>query len=82
MNISNGSTNPDQTQVPTPDGRPTPLSALNTETPSVLAKSGQGVLQRIASFYQKLNQVMAGMYTGVGCSGTPHSHHTYSKKRK
>jgi len=60
----------------TPDGKPTPLAAINTNVPTVLAK---GRLQRVAIFIRKLNLVMAGMYTGVGCSGTPHSHHTYEE---
>ena len=62
--------------VKTPDGKPTPLAAINTNVPTVLVK---GPLQRMANFNKKLNLVMAGMYTGVGCSGTPHSHHTYKE---
>lgn len=70
----------DSERVPTLNGRPTLLKALNTGVPEALEKAGQGRWQRLVGAYRKLNLIMAGMYTGVGCSGVPHSHHTYGTK--
>jgi len=66
----------------TVNGKPTPRSALNTEAPRVLVESSGGLLARVARLYRRLNEVMSGMYTGVGCAGTPHSHHSYADKPK
>ena len=62
------------------DGAPTPLSAINVDPPSVLEDSKTGPLARLSRFYRRLNDVMAGMYTGVGCAGTPHEHHRYDEQ--
>ncbi|MBL6905376.1 hypothetical protein OAM75_05455 [Gammaproteobacteria bacterium] len=64
----------------TMDGAPTPISSLNLRSPELLKNPGKGVLGRVATCYQRLNEVMSGMYTGVGCTGTPHAHHSYNSE--
>ncbi len=68
-------------KVKTVDGAPTPLRSLNTGVES-LAESKDtempvGLKSRLIAAYKNLNLVMAGMYTGVGCVGTPHAEHSY-----
>ena len=64
------------------DGAPTPLSSLNVDSPSVLEDPKIGRLTRLSRIYRRLNDVMSGMYTGVGCAGTPHEHHRYEEQTK
>ncbi len=61
------------------DGKPTPLSSLNVDSPRLLDNSKTGFLARIARIYRRINDVMSGMYTGVGCAGTPHEYHSYEE---
>jgi hypothetical protein len=61
---------------------PTPLSSLNVDSPSLLEDSKTGPLARLSKIYRRLNDVMSGMYTGVGCAGTPHEHHSYDEQAK
>jgi len=63
------------------DGAPTPLSSLIVESSSQLEDSKRGALARLSIIYRRLNDVMAGMYTGVGCAGTPHEHHHYDEQK-
>lgn len=62
------------------NGAPTPLASLNVATPSVLENSKTGPLARVSRIYRRLNEVMSGMYTGVGCAGTPHEHHSFEEQ--
>lgn len=71
-----------KTKAKTINGSPTPVAALNVDAPAVLANTERGPLARIARIYRRLNDVMSGMYTGVGCAGTPHSHHSYDEQDK
>ena len=71
-----------QNKAKTIDGAPIPISNLNVEPPSLLENPNPGPLARLAKFYKRLNEVMSGMYTGVGCAGTPHSHHSYEEDKK
>jgi len=64
------------------DGAPTPLSSLNVDSPSLLEDSKTGLFARLSRIYRRLNDVMSGMYTGVGCVGTPHQHHSFDEKPK
>ncbi|MFT6822542.1 MAG: hypothetical protein ACJA1Q_000326 [Pseudohongiellaceae bacterium] len=64
------------------NGAPTPLASLNVSSPSLLEDSKTGPLARLSSIYRRLNDVMSGMYTGVGCAGTPHEHHRYDEQVK
>ncbi|MEX0963377.1 MAG: hypothetical protein WDZ52_04960 [Pseudohongiellaceae bacterium] len=64
------------------DGKPLPLGSLNVRSPRLLKNSKSGPLARVARFYARLNEVMAGMYTGVGCAGTPQEHHSYDEQPK
>ena len=64
------------------NGAPTPLSSLNVGSASELDDSKTGLLARLSKIYRRLNDVMAGMYTGVGCAGTPHEHHHYDEQAK
>ena len=69
-------------QAKTVNGSPTSRSSLNIESPSALKNARSGPLARVALFYRRLNEVMSGMYTGVGCVGTPHEHHRYDEQAK
>ena len=62
------------------NGAPTPLSSLNVDQPSLLEDSSTGPLARLSKIYRRLNDVMSGMYTGVGCAGTPHEHHHFDEQ--
>ena len=64
------------------DGAPTPLSSLNFDSPSVLEDPKIGRLIRLSRIYRRLNDVMSGMYTGVGCAGTSHEYHHYDEQPK
>lgn len=67
----------------TMDGRPTSLNSLNTgedvdQQDAVKSSFGSlSVSGKLARVYKNLNLIMAGMYTGVGCAGTPLSEHSY-----
>ena len=64
------------------NGAPTRLSSLNVDSPSVLEDPKIGRLTRLSRIYRRLNEVMSGMYTGVGCAGTPHEYHHYDEQPK
>lgn len=64
------------------NGAPTPLTSLNVDSPNLLENSKTGALARLSRIYRRLNDVMSGMYTGVGCAGTPHEHHRYDEQTK
>jgi hypothetical protein len=66
----------------TANGSPTSQSSLNLELPLSLKKVSSGSLAYVAQFYSRLNDVMSGMYIGVGCAGTAQSHHRYEKSEK
>ena len=69
---------PDDILVPTPDGKPLARAELNTAVPAFLANQQRGPLALLAVWYRRLNDILSGMYTGVRCGGTPHSHHHYA----
>ena len=70
---------PDQ-KTKTINGALMPIPSLNVGSPSVLEDSMTGRLARLSRIYRRLNDVMSGMYTGVGCAGTPHEHHRYEEQ--
>ncbi|MBT8146591.1 MAG: hypothetical protein KJN90_07025 [Gammaproteobacteria bacterium] len=68
-----------QGKVPTVDGTRIEFDQINVganDQPAEIA--GGSWLQRVRA---KLSLFLAGMYTGIGCSGVPHSHHTYGQDR-
>ncbi len=68
----------------TVDGERTRLQELNTGTTSgetEVMPERAGIIARWRRFYRNLNLVLAGMYTGLTCHGTPHTHHTYSRQK-
>ena len=67
-----------QSKVKTLDGSRTAVADLNIEAPRALQRKQQGIWGKLAVAYKNLSQVMAGMYTGVGCSGTPNPLHSYA----
>jgi hypothetical protein len=67
------------TRVPTLDGTPLARAQLNTAVPALLVSQQSGPLARLALWYRRLNDILSGMYTGVRCGGTPHSHHNYER---
>ncbi|MDD9891356.1 MAG: hypothetical protein OXU66_12035 [Gammaproteobacteria bacterium] len=56
------------------DGERTAVSELNLETPFESASRSKGFMAKLVTVYKNLSLVMAGMYTGLNCYGTPHSH--------
>ncbi len=67
--------NPDKSrEIPTLDGKRTRVDQLNlgaAQSPENSEEVPAGGLKRL---FFRLNQVLAGMYTGLTCYGTPHSH--------
>ena len=61
------------------DGERTRVDELNMGTEPAIKSGFVGRLQQWA---KNLNLVMAGMYTGLNCYGTPKSHHEYDAKDK
>lgn len=66
---------------PTLNGSPTKVQELNIGTDAADEQPASGLVARISKAYKNLSLFMAGMYTGVGCSGTPHSHHLASNHK-
>jgi hypothetical protein len=77
ISASNVPIDDNELKARTPDGRPTARRQLNTNVPAVLDHAEQGILARLAQIWRRLNDILSGMYTGVRCGGTPHSHHSY-----
>lgn len=59
------------------DGKRTSVHDMNTGSYGEISEQ-KGVFSRILKTCKNINLFMAGMYTGVGCGGTPHTHHNYS----
>ena len=59
------------------DSARTRVADLNIDLPFADDQVSQGLWSRLAKSCKNLSLFMAGMYTGVGCSGTPHTHHSY-----
>ena len=73
----------------TSNGRPTSVAELSvsvsTAADSSLEQNGEcraprGLLSRLVSVCNKVNLVLAGMYTAVTCYGVPHEEHSYSER--
>jgi len=62
---------------PTVDGCPTKVKDLNIGSAAADDESAPGLFARLGRAYKNVSLFMAGMYTGVGCSGTPRTHHSY-----
>ncbi|MCP5346015.1 MAG: hypothetical protein R3F41_01535 [Gammaproteobacteria bacterium] len=65
-------------RVPTVDGTRIEIEQLNVGQPDDAQRIDDGVFRR---FRRRVSQFLAGMYTGIGCSGVPHSHHTYGSDK-
>ncbi|MFT4886333.1 MAG: hypothetical protein ACJAY7_000212 [Pseudohongiellaceae bacterium] len=74
-------------KVKTTNGRPTAVAELSASVPTAAERNleqesegrvPRGMLLRLVSVCNKLNLVLAGMYTGVSCYGVPHEEHSYS----
>ncbi|MCI5105853.1 MAG: hypothetical protein MRY76_04005 [Pseudomonadales bacterium] len=67
--------NPDKSrEIPTLDGKRTRVDQLNLGTAQSPDKTEQVPAGGLKRLFYRLNQVLAGMYTGLTCYGTPHSH--------
>ena len=64
------------------DGERTSVEELSSNSEDTSEQRSPSMLSRITRAYKNLNLFMAGMYTGVGCSGTPHTHHSYKQTEK
>jgi hypothetical protein len=67
-----------QRKVPTADGTRIEFEELNVGS---LDQQTGATDSWFSRFKAKLSLFLAGMYTGIGCSGVPHSHHTYGHDR-
>lgn len=56
------------------DGERIVVADLNVEAPFAPASEKKGLIAKLALAYKNLSLLMAGMYTGLNCYGTPHSH--------
>ena len=56
------------------DGERTRLEDMNLDAPHVVFAYESGVLTCFARVYINIVLVMAGMYIGLNCYGTPHAH--------
>jgi len=63
-------------KVPTADGSRLEIEQLNVGEENDPNQPPPGILGRI---HRAVSLFLAGMYTGVKCSGIPHSHHTYDR---
>ena len=66
-------------KVKTVDAARTTVAELNTAVPAIMDHGQQGLRGRLASAYRNLSLVLAGMYTGLSCGGTPNTHHSYEE---
>ena len=66
-------------KIKTIDGERTSVEELNIGSQKVAAAGISGYLQR---WFKNVNLIMAGMYTGLNCYGTPKSHHEYEEEVK
>ncbi len=64
-------------KVKTLNGIPLKIGELNTGTIGDAEGHPLGFFSKIARAYKNFSLVLAGMYTGVGCSGTPNPFHNY-----
>jgi len=60
----------------TVDGERVRVSELNTEVPFSEQQTDNPGSSRLLRWWRNLNLVLAGMYTGLTCYGTPHSQRT------
>jgi hypothetical protein len=67
-----------KTKVKTLDGERTRLQEMNLGNVEVDA-ADRSILARLKLAYKNANLLMAGMYTGLNCYGTPKSHHEYGE---
>ncbi|MEZ5491800.1 MAG: hypothetical protein R3F50_16010 [Gammaproteobacteria bacterium] len=65
-------------RVPTVDGKRVVFTEINVGEATDKQEKAGGLMMRLR---RKLALFLAGMYTGIGCSGVPHSHHTYGPDR-
>ena len=68
-----------KTKVKTLNGVPLKVGELNTGAIGDIQESPAGFFSKIARVYKNVSLVLAGMYTGVGCSGTPNPFHEYEQ---
>ncbi|MBQ13111.1 MAG: hypothetical protein QGG67_21005 [Gammaproteobacteria bacterium] len=67
-------------KVKTLNGAPLKVEELNIEAPGATNEHPSGFFPRIRQAYKNFSLILAGMYTGVGCSGTPPAYHEYENK--
>jgi hypothetical protein len=67
-----------KSKMPTSDGERIPVSQLNIGSDPGAKERKRG---RISRMFRNVSLFMAGMYTGVGCGGTPKKYHSYDRNR-
>jgi len=63
--------------APTPDGARTEINELNTGVQAQETDEQGRPIGKLRRIWRNLNLVMAGMYTGLTCYGTPNERHSY-----
>ena len=57
------------------NGERTRVEEINVEFPFKRTNQNSWLISKLIVSYKNLSLVMAGMYIGLNCYGTPHSHH-------
>ena len=72
-------------RVKTLDGKRTSVEQINlgskSASPDKMDAEPASFFTRCRRWLHNANLVMAGMYTGLTCHGTPHAHHSYEDKQ-
>ena len=72
-------------RVKTLDGKRTGVEQINlgrkSASPDKIDAEPASFFTRCRRWLHNANLVMAGMYTGLTCHGTPHTHHSYEDKQ-
>ncbi|MDA0928937.1 MAG: hypothetical protein O2861_12725 [Proteobacteria bacterium] len=67
-----------KTKVKTLDGERTRLQEMNLGNVEV-DPADRSLMARLKRAYRNASLLMAGMYTGLNCYGTPRTHHEYGE---
>ena len=68
-------------KLKTLDGERTRVEELNTG-PVPSGEEDRGLIGRLKRLSRNLSLVMAGMYTGLTCYGTPNTEHRYATAKE
>lgn len=82
MSITGGEGDMTAENIKTLDGERTRVADIVPDSLVEPQSPAKGIWSRVIASYKSLSLIMAGMYTGVGCSGTPNTQHSYTDSDK